>query len=338
MIKYYLYTAASLLLLTLTGCSKENIEIQETPYTTRSILTLAHEQQWEAANIGSLDASKYNPVSVCHSGDTLFIANRADGADGILVVRASTGELLKSLTEWTYNGETEKFDNQIIDVAVNADYIFVVNRSSRIDMFNRKDYSYITTIGRTGWQSSSLLQCESMEIAGDKLFIRDKRRVKVVQIADCTPENRFKIPIFAESRDSTTENTGFQLETVVGHNQLIYVSDYRTSKILVIDPATVTEKGAPVSFIRSYTMINKPLSMDFYKDEMFVVCDNKTIVRMDLTTGETIATYTAFAGGKSWDNPGRLCFSGETFYLTGRNTPGFLQQGKVMYIEISEID
>lgn len=338
MIKYYIYTAASLLLLALTGCSKENIEIQETPYTTRSILTLVQEQQWQAENVGGIDAPAYNPVSVCHSGDTLFIANRADGADGILIVKASTGELLKSLTGWTYNGQAEKFDNQVIDVAVNADYIFVVNRSSRIDMFNRKDYSYITTIGRTGWQSSSLLQCESMEIADDKLFIRDKRQVKVVKLADCTPENRFKVPIFAESRDSTSENTGFQLETVAVHNRLIYVSDYRTSKILVIDPAGVTEKGAPVSFIRSYSLKDKPLSMDFYKDEMFVVCDNKTIVRMDLTTGETKATYTAFAGGKSWGNPGRLCFSGETFYLTGRNTTGYLQQGKVMYIEISEID
>ena len=85
------------------------------------------------------------------SGDTLFIANRAEGSDGVWVVRASTGELLYSLTGWTYNGKNEKFDNQVMDVAVSSDYIFVVNRSSRIDLFRRNDYSYVTTIGRTGW-------------------------------------------------------------------------------------------------------------------------------------------------------------------------------------------
>lgn len=47
----------------------------------------------------------------------------------------------------TYNGKTEKFDNQVMDVAVSSDYIFVVNRSSRIDLFRRNDYSYVTTIG-----------------------------------------------------------------------------------------------------------------------------------------------------------------------------------------------
>ncbi len=336
MIKYYSYVLTFIQLFMLTGCNKDNN--REFPFTTTSILTFAYERLWEGEDINGLDPSTYNPVSVCQSGDTLFIANRANEADGIIILKISTGELLKFLTEWNYNGQPEKFDNQIIDVAVNADYIFVVNRSSRIDMFNRKDYSYVTTIGRTGWQHSSLLQCESMEIFGDKLFIRDKRRVKVVNLSDCTPENRFKVPIFAESRDSTNENVGFKLETVVSHNQLIYVTDYQTSKILVINPASVTEKGAPISFIRSYRMNNKPLSMDFYKNKMYVVCENNTIVCINPETGEIISTYTAFAGGKSWGNPGRICFSGETFYLTGRNTPSDLHQGRIMNAGISELD
>lgn len=87
---------------------------------------------------------------------------------------------------------------------------------------------------RTGWQSSSLLQCEAAEVAGDKLFIRDKQKIKVVQISDCTPENRFKVPVFAQNTDSTSSNNGFNLESVARHEGLIYVSDYETSRILVI--------------------------------------------------------------------------------------------------------
>lgn len=85
-------------------------------------------------------------------------------------------------------------------------------------------------------------------------------------------------------------------------------------------------------------MNNKPLSMDFYKNKMYVVCENNTIVCINPETGEIISTYTAFAGGKSWGNPGRICFSGETFYLTGRNTPSDLHQGRIMNAEISELD
>lgn len=338
MMKYKLYILNALLLL-FSGCSKDTIIVQEYPsYTTQQILSLTHQQQVDSSTISGLNAYKYNPVSTRCSGDTLFIANRADNADGVIIIRASTGEVLKFLTEWTYQGQIEKFDKQVIDVAVNTDYIFVVNRSSRIDMFSRKDYSYITTIGKTGWESSSLLQCESMEIAGDKLFIRDKHKVKVVSLTDCIPANRFKVPIFAVNQDSTSANNGFRLETVARHNQLIYVSDYETSKILVIDPATISEKNKPVGFIRSYRFTSKPLSMDFYKDEMYVVCDNNTIVRLDLNTNKVINTFSSYAGGKSLGSPGRICFAGENFYLCSRNTVSNLQQGQVMYVEISELD
>lgn len=226
-----------------------------------------------------------------------------------------------------------------MDVAVSSDYIFVVNRSSRIDLFRRNDYSYVTTIGRTGWQSSSLLQCEAAEVAGDKLFIRDKQKIKVVQISDCTPENRFKVPVFAQNTDSTSSNNGFNLESVARHEGLIYVSDYETSRILVIDPATVAVKGEPVRFLRSYRMPNKPLSMGFFQNEMYVVCANNCIVRVDLRTGKELGSYSSFAGGVGLGIPGRLLFHNDTFYLAGRNANApRLIQGKVMFVEISELD
>lgn len=256
--RYSIFMVVATLLLTFAACDKNNMP--GFGFTTDSILTLTFEKELDAAAIG-VGTQNYNPVGMRRLGDTLFIANCADGSDGVRIVRASTGELLYSLTGWTYDGKAEKFDNQVMDVAVNSDYIFVVNRSSRIDMFRRNDYTYVTTIGRTGWQSSSLLQCESAEVAGDKLFIRDKQKIKVVQLSDCTPENRFKVPVFAQNTDSTTSNNGFNLETVARYKELIYVSDYESSRILVIDPSTVTTKGEPVRFVRSYRMQSKPLSM-----------------------------------------------------------------------------
>lgn len=229
--RHNILTVLAVLLLTFAACDKNSAP--GFSFTTDSILTLTFDKELDAAFVG-VGTQNYNPVGMRRSGDTLFIANRAEGSDGVWVVRASTGELLYSLTGWTYNGKNEKFDNQVMDVAVSSDYIFVVNRSSRIDLFRRNDYSYVTTIGRTGWQSSSLLQCEAAEVAGDKLFIRDKQKIKVVQISDCTPENRFKVPVFAQNTDSTSSNNGFNLESVARHEGLIYVSDYETSRILVI--------------------------------------------------------------------------------------------------------
>lgn len=174
---------------------------------------------------------------------------------------------------------------------------------------------------------------------GDKLFIRDKQKIKVVQISDCTPENRFKVPVFAQNTDSTSSNNGFNLESVVRHEGLIYVSDYETSRILVIDPATVAVKGEPVRFLRSYRMPNKPLSMGFFQNEMYVVCANNCIVRVDLRTGKELGSYSSFAGGVGLGNSRTPLFHNDTFYLAGRNANASrLIQGKVMFVEISELD
>ena len=176
-------------------------------------------------------------------------------------------------------------------------------------------------------------------MAGDKLFIRDKQKIKVMQISDCTPENRFEVPVFAQNTDSTSSNNGFNLESVARHEGLIYVSDYETSRILVIDPATVAVKGEPVRFLRSYRMPNKPLSMGFFQNEMYVVCANNCIVRVDLRTGKELGSYSSFAGGVGLGTPGRLLFHNDTFYLAGRNANApRLIQGKVMFVEISELD
>lgn len=123
------------------------------------------------------------------------------------------------------------------------------------------------------------------------------------------------------------------------HEGLIYVSDYETSRILVIDPATVAVKGEPVRFLRSYRMPNKPLSMGFFQNEMYVVCANNCIVRVDLRTGKELGSYSSFAGGVGLGTPGRLLFHNDTFYLAGRNANApRLIQGKVMFVEISELD
>ncbi len=84
---------------------------------------------------------------------------------------------------------------------------------------------------------------------------------------------------------------------------MIYVSDYETSRILVIDPATVAVKGEPVRFLRSYRMPNKPLSMGFFQNEMYVVCANNRIVRVDLRTGKELGSYSSFAGGVGLELP-----------------------------------
>lgn len=173
--RHNILTVLGVLLLTFAACDKNSAP--GFSFTTDSILTLTFDKELDAAFVG-VGTQNYNPVGMRRSGDTLFIANRAEGSDGVWVVRASTGELLYSLTGWTYNGKNEKFDNQVMDVAVSSDYIFVVNRSSRIDLFRRNDYSYVTTIGRTGWQSSSLLQCEAAEVAVINCSSVTNRRLK----------------------------------------------------------------------------------------------------------------------------------------------------------------
>lgn len=332
------FILASIWVCCITGCEKSD-NANAYQYTTDSLLTFKLNTLLDGQAISGIAGKGYNPVGVRQAGDTLFIANRADGADGVWIVRASTGELLKELTEWTFQGQKEVFDNQVIDVAVNADYIFVVNRSSRIDMFRRSDYSYVTTIGKTGWQSSPLLQCEAAEVVGNKLFIRDKHRVKVVQLEECTPANRFKVPIFAQSNDSTTQNNGFHVESLIEHNKLIYVSDYESYAIYVIDPASVNVKGEPIGFTRSYHFAAKPLGMDFYNGRLYVVCADKSIVCVDPQTGKNLGRYTGFATGISWEDPARIYFVGNQFYLLSRyaKTP-WLKKGEITYVEVSHLN
>ena len=116
--RHNILTVLGVLLLTFAACDKNSAP--GFSFTTDSILTLTFDKELDAAFVG-VGTQNYNPVGMRRSGDTLFIANRAEGSDGVWVVRASTGELLYSLTGWTYNGKNEKFDNQVMDVAVSSE-------------------------------------------------------------------------------------------------------------------------------------------------------------------------------------------------------------------------
>lgn len=327
-------TAASVATAVLPACTKD----PDYSMRTDSLLRIRYEKSIDAASITGLGELAYNPVSLRQSGDTLFIANRADGADGVLVVRESTGQLIKALTSWQYQGQTETFDAQTIDVEVSSTLIFVVNRSSRIDIFNRADYSYLTTIGTSQWWTSALLQCESAVLAGNLLFVRDKHQVKAIRVEDCTAANRMKVPVYAQNTDSTSANNGFNLETIVRYDGLVYVSDFENRCILVIDPKTV-QSGSSIGFVRSYRFDTKPLAMNFYKKQLFVTFADKTIRSFDPETGAEINRFTAFAGGTSWNDPGRIFFDGDRLYMTSRYpSSSWLVAGEMTYIEITHAE
>ena len=81
--------------------------------------------------------------------------------------------------------------------------------------------------------------------------------------------------------------------------------------------------------------------MGFFQNEMYVVCANNCIVTSrNLRDRESSsALYSSFAGGVGLGTPGRLLFHNDTFYLAGRNANApRLIQGKVMFVEISELD
>lgn len=300
------------------------------------ILKIKFEQSIDSNFVKPLASKSYNPVSMRKSGDTLFIANRADGADGVLILKESTGELIKHLTSWKFNGVEEFFDKQVIDVEVTPTLILVVNRSSRIDIFNRNDYSYITTIGTSNWENSSLLQCESAVVVGDKIFIRDKQWVKVVRQEDCTPQNRFNVPTFAQTVDSTKHNIGFNLESIATYKKMVYVTDYESSKIYVINPSVVKVKGQKIPFVRSipFSTSNRPLSLNFYNDLLFVTCSNQSILKVDPKTGKILDSITQLSGDKTLINPGRIFFDGNKVYISSSsaNTP-WLKKGEMTNVE-----
>lgn len=321
------------LLLCLAGCKKDF------SFHSLSIGALEMEKEYSYANLGLSGVSEYNPVSTKISGDTVFIANNAADFCGVVVLKKSTGEVIKHLTEWTFNGATEKFDSQVVDVAVNGTMLFVVNRSSRIDVFDRFDFSYITTIGKTGWQTSSLLQCEAADVAEGRLFIRDKQKIVVVNLEDCTPANRFKVPNFIVSSDSTASNNGFNLEGVAAYQGLVYVSDFERSRILVVDPKSATEKNGKLAFKRSIITESKPLSFSFCNGSIFVVCQNSSIVQLDAKSGAMQATYTSFANAVEWTNPGRLFFDGESFYMnSSKSATPYLKSGVFKEIEVTTVN
>ena len=88
--RHNILTVLAVLLLTFAACDKNSAP--GFSFTTDSILTLTFDKELDAAFVG-VGTQNYNPVGMRRSGDTLFIANRAEGSDGVWVVRASTGEL-----------------------------------------------------------------------------------------------------------------------------------------------------------------------------------------------------------------------------------------------------
>lgn len=327
------YISVAMLMLCLVSCK------DDFSFHSQVIGAFEFGKEYTYADLGLPSASAFNPVSVETSGDTVFVANNTADFCGLIVLNNTTGEVIKQLTSWTINGSKEQFDNQVLDVAVNGSMIFVVNRSSRIDVFKRSDFSYITTIGKTGWQISTLLQCEAADVVGERLFIRDKQKIVVVNLADCTTENRFKVPNYIVSSDSTSANNGFNMECVAAHQGLVYISDFERSRILVVDPASAAEKDAKLTFKRSILTDSKPLSFSFCGQNMMVVCQNGNIVEVDLRSGSVIATYTSFANSIEWSTPGRISFDNDSFFLSSsKNGAPYLKVGLYKQIEVTTVN
>ena len=314
-----------LLMAVVTACSEETI-VHTLDATTDRKLVFAYEKELTVADID------FKPYGIRVSGDTLFVANRAENAHGIYLLNRNTGTLLGSITGWEQNEEQKTFDNQLSDVEVSDDYIFALNQSSRVDIFRRSDLSYVATAGKTGWPEARLMQCESVVLVDDVLYIRNKSDFKAVRVEDCLTNPGNSVKILAANDGGITANNPFGLESVCAHDGEVYVTDYVSKTIFVADIAAIADGKIP--FDRSFVLDVIPVGIDFYGDDMYVVCQNNSVRHINPRTGELLNTYTTFGGNRSWGTPGRICFCGDDFYLLGRAGSGIVK-GRVEYIEIS---
>ncbi|WP_300726065.1 quinoprotein amine dehydrogenase [uncultured Rikenella sp.] len=244
-----------------------------------------------------LEAGKFIPYTAAHRGDTLFVANIAEGSS-LILYDLKNNRPFRTLASWTANGKEQKFTSNIDAIVVTDTRLYVNERQSYIHVFDLPDLNYIVSIGNGNW-SGPVFQTQAMTVKDGLIFTRDKNgTVSVYKESDAVPENAGKINRYKQAGAGTfgAHNNGFNSQYMESNAEgKLLLTDFEGKRLRVLDPTLVNDemKNGTVIDLADQTMEElpfKPKTFASTAERMYFTGDNNGINIYD-------------RAAKQWNNP-----------------------------------
>ena len=280
-------------------------------------------------------ATTFRPKDVYVYGDTLYVVNDADKNYSLEVFSTAQGNKkhLGSIKEWKNGKNTETFLGRPNSVTRANDKIYVTHESSRTEIFDAKDHSFITHIGSQDgkWGADLTHTVHAFDVLVYKgiVMIRDKRYVDFVEERLIQPATKQFIYARTSKMGEVTSTYGMAIDE---RNGLLY-STFPGKRIDIFTPADI-RNGATLVRTKQLPCNAQPYALDFYKDRLFVSFAGATkFCEVNAETGEIVKDYTTI-GGTTLQAPEKFCIRRNTLFVVDR-----VKNGECVYaIPASELN
>ncbi|QZE12831.1 hypothetical protein K4L44_09545 [Halosquirtibacter laminarini] len=167
--------------LTLWGCSTSD----ESPYNFATYhAEKSMDYKLEETYKMLSQPESYDLASYFVDGDLMLIGNRSKSSYGVDVQNIKTGEVLHHFYSWETKDSRDTIKSLVSDMAMNEKYIFLLQNTSKIDVFSKTGYQYVTTIGTGKWNftNKGLIAGNGLFLHNDQLFVRDREKISVFNV------------------------------------------------------------------------------------------------------------------------------------------------------------
>lgn len=332
--QFFTLIVATGLLLSFTSCEKKNpsTSSEETTAETTDGVGVKVEG-FQKSNVDfninnfGIDTAEFKMGTVATDGKMVYIVNNKMGNFSILVYNIETKKVVKTIKEWTFNGVSEKFMNEIRSLYIANGKLYATNIRYRVDVFNTENFEFITTLGSgrflfdadgTQPNPNGLLASYSVVVTGGKVFIRDKTRLITFLESDVTPANYKKAPIFAAAVSTyfNSNDASLDIPMAVTPDGNVVISARNQKKLVFIDTKMVTkENGNWIDEARSVS--NLPAAVEAVvatKDAYLMLMDGK-IYKYTIATKVLKEIGSALAIAKNY----HLYKNGDKVWLASEN-------------------
>lgn len=264
-----------------------NEQIEDVRKGTPLEFTLSYE------DVPGATAETFRPKDVCADNDRVYVLNDADNAWSVEVFATNNGQLthLQSLKSWDFKGEAQTFLGQPKGIAVGNGKLYVVNIRSRVDVFESETLEFITAIGNGQWGDDGAQIVHGMEVIakGDRVIVRDKKRLNIYVQEDIQQSNYQKVSRIAQSiyMGESMEIYGSDMDV----NGFVYTTHDNSRKIYKYDPRTlrIAQTLQPVS---TFNMSKKPTDIVCFGDRLLVTQTTAPyLVEIDPETGAILKDH-----------------------------------------------
>jgi len=284
-----------LVLFLVSSCDEKIIEEEnfiEASYETDSITIFKKDTSIKASDISSTTTDDlFVNRDFCVGETNLYVINNVDNNWAVEVFDRSSLMHKSTLKTWVEDGETKSFtDGMIYHVSESKGRLYVTHKS-QVHIFDSNSFEFIARAGTGKWSTEESITFTNGFAAlsyKDKLFVRDRRNIVVFNESDLIKDKaQSEIKVVARTKTGVLSDAKNSLVSMVTNNDLVYLTDQRNKKIYVIDPESVVA-SEEIPVLREISLNKKPLSITFFKNEIYILCNKGQLLIYDIESLEQV--------------------------------------------------